>query len=501
MSPLSWMLGLALVLLDPDEVKLEAPVIASVWEAAKEQSSRPLPEVIYVARVPLKVQVLGLELKDEVKIYLDDNQRPDLLNGMKKHEKEGVVLQLRGLPAKKPIVSQELKISYTRGKQPSKASNAVKIKVVYPAPPGILGVSDEAGEDFRPLNEARKFTVRNNKVWLKIDEPGGGDVKARIGGRVLPGVTPKQGVITIDCSTWHPAVYQLTVSVVDEGYESDDSTPVWIDYAPSRIPAVPKKKPKKEEMPDTTRGHRPEEQIEAALPPPPAPPRAIPVHFRKRTDESFNLLPLVQEVPAPKQGEGAYPDGTTPSPRLPPSLAFEAFLRGLPLYDARFDAPAHFPLPQFGLLGERLDGDGAMIYEGMHFVATPDGQYEVSFTVSVPSMPVTLRIQLFVTDPRGRTFSLTLPPVALAPDPNFAGNYVGRSFQVRHAGHSRLIALAFPGLCDCTLSRQGTARFGSWPDGINTFGLFRPSIVVTTDTATAPIAAPPSDTTMGGTAP
>src|SRR5205085_12360747 len=97
--------------------------------------------------------------------------------------------------------------------------------------------------------------------------------------------------------------------------------------------------------------------------------------------------------------------------------------------------------------------------------------HEVVLTVSTPAMPVTVRLQLLAVSPPAQQFTLTLPPIALKPDPRFEGNYLGEAFQVRHVGYSRQVKDHFKELEEgrYQFTRRGTARFGSWPDGINRF--------------------------------
>ncbi len=192
-----------------------------------------------------------------------------------------------------------------------------------------------------------------------------------------------------------------------------------------------------------------------------------PIYFQPRPDLAFFQLPSVRPVPEPERSiAGAeeranYGNGEK-------SLEKEALMQSMPTYSARFDVPAHFPYPRFAPNGAPMPDEGAIIYEGMRLLATPDGQYEIEFTVTISKMPVTLRMQLIAEGP-GCVFPLTLPPISIRPSPDFEGNYVGESFQVRLAGHSRLIAKNFFALEQYTFSRQGTARFGSWPDGINKY--------------------------------
>ncbi len=217
----------------------------------------------------------------------------------------------------------------------------------------------------------------------------------------------------------------------------------------------------------------PKEEAPSPLPSPPSPAtpsaqrQAIALQLCKST-EAFPLMPLVRVVPEPgaeerdREGEATEEELN----RLEPWAHF----RGIPLYDARFDGAAHFPLPQFGLIpGERLYEEGAVVYEGMRFLAAADGHYEVQFTVSIPAMPVTLRLQLAVTDPLGRAFVITLPPIAIVPERSFRGNYVGSAWQVVCVGWSRPVGQHFAELAHARILRSGAARFGSWPEGMNTF--------------------------------
>ena len=163
-------------------------------------------------------------------------------------------------------------------------------------------------------------------------------------------------------------------------------------------------------------------------------------------------------------------------------------------FNARFAQPAHFPIPRFGPYGECATTDGVVIYEGMRFAATRDGQYDVSFTTSVPGMPVMLRLQLVFAGTEGCAYTLTLPPIAINPPLKFNGNNPGNPFQVHHAGYSHMVAEHFGDLAYTTVARQGTARFGSWPEGINQFEAASQYPVATPSEASAPAMAPDSAT-------
>src|SRR5438105_3237012 len=98
-----------------------------------------------------------------------------------------------------------------------------------------------------------------------------------------------------------------------------------------------------------------------------------------------------------------------------------------------------------------------------------DGRYQLSFTTSPPATAVTLRLQLVFASLEHGAFSLTIPAVAINPPMKFHGNYPGSSFQVHFAGHSPSVARCFDKLDKMAPSRRGTARFGSWPEGINQY--------------------------------
>jgi hypothetical protein len=83
---------------------------------------------------------------------------------------------------------------------------------------------------------------------------------------------------------------------------------------------------------------------------------------------------------------------------------------------------------------------------------------------------VTLRLQLHLVEPHTvKHFTLTLPPIVIVPERGFNGNYPGETWLVRQNGVSRMVGMMVPDLDSCTVTRQGTARFGSWPEGINDF--------------------------------
>ena len=134
-----------------------------------------------------------------------------------------------------------------------------------------------------------------------------------------------------------------------------------------------------------------------------------------------------------------------------------------PPWVKEFHQAAHFPLPRFAADGSPVIGDGLLVYEGMRFTVYADGTYDLSFTATVPEMPVTIRLQLaFSTDDlQPPKYFITLPPIRLDPKLNTRpGDPTGCTFQVAHRGQSTLfrtkeIAETW------TIRRSGTARFGS----------------------------------------
>ena len=184
---------------------------------------------------------------------------------------------------------------------------------------------------------------------------------------------------------------------------------------------------------------------------------------------SFPTPPVVKQIVQPDLTQSGQ-STTQPSP---PTFKAAAAACGIPLYDARFNGPANFPLPKFGLCGEPHFDDGLVIHEGMSLLVAATGHYEVSFTTSAPDIPVTLRIQLVLGDQLGRHLTLTLLPIVISPDRYFTGNYLGDPYQVTLRGYSKPLGLLFPSLCNQSVIRQGTARFGSWPEGSGDFPPFQ----------------------------
>lgn len=141
-----------------------------------------------------------------------------------------------------------------------------------------------------------------------------------------------------------------------------------------------------------------------------------------------------------------------------------------------FSSAAFIEYPRFTLDGERVPGNGLIIYEGMQLVVDPDsGKYDLTFTVTLPEMPANLRLQLVFRNKTGEAYTLTLPPIRLEPKRDAkAGDPAGWTYNVSHRGYSTLfrtvkspVHRAADGehpaqiTSAWTLSRSGTARFGT----------------------------------------
>lgn len=136
-------------------------------------------------------------------------------------------------------------------------------------------------------------------------------------------------------------------------------------------------------------------------------------------------------------------------------------------YDYRFDAPAHFPLPAFGIRGEESSRDGAIIYEGMRFAVREDGRYQVRFVVGTPAIPVTMCLQLIVEDEGTQNhYTLTLPPISI-PEPDKPQHLSqqrkvqqvhGNVQTVHHEGYLPVLTQPLSNIR--VVRRTGSARFG-----------------------------------------
>jgi len=139
------------------------------------------------------------------------------------------------------------------------------------------------------------------------------------------------------------------------------------------------------------------------------------------------------------------------------------------ILDYRFDHPARFPLPAWGLNGEYLERPGVLIYEGMRLVIRPDGRYQVRFTIGTPAMPVTLQIQFDLADQcTGQAYTLTLPPITIPPESKPAaatGEQAPKAAcenlqTIHHEGYLPILDGYPQSESVHVMRRTGTARFG-----------------------------------------
>lgn len=147
-----------------------------------------------------------------------------------------------------------------------------------------------------------------------------------------------------------------------------------------------------------------------------------------------------------------------------------------------FHQAAQFPLPRFASDATPVVADGLLIYEGMRLTVYPEnGDYELTFTATIPDMPVTVRLQLVFAEPEqgpvlvppkatgllvrpALSHRITLPPIRLEPRANARpGDPTAMTFQVTHRGSSTLFRKTSLQKIDSnwTVQRIGTARFGT----------------------------------------
>lgn len=149
-----------------------------------------------------------------------------------------------------------------------------------------------------------------------------------------------------------------------------------------------------------------------------------------------------------------------------------------------FHTAARFNVPRFDQNQEPMEGDALVIYEGMKLtVNETTGVYDVSFTATVPTRPVTVRLQLvFKENPQGNAITITLPPIRLENDESLSpGDNSGKTLRVQHRGMSELFMHKTIESSDLTkpkflgelphpkfpinqtwqIQRKGSARFGS----------------------------------------
>jgi hypothetical protein len=440
----------------------EVPVIQSLWEAREPEP--PTPRVTpQVAKGPLFLRVWGLRPDESVTVLCDDKElggpcKGDLDRSQPFHSVLRVPTLSRGKHA--------LRVAYRRGNR--RFTKAVEFEVGFPRPPTIDTVYEGKAAAALEGEPSKQWTVvKSNDVKVGVAgvEPGDVVVIYREGenkrsdtasakridlplkDKLVKGdnrLTAKLERKDAD-GTWDASGASNVVNVVFSEPPSKQA-PLAADKAPDKSPAPAADKPL-----------APAPALNDAGPPP------GPVFCR--TPDTFSHRPLVQRVPSLRDDRGATGHGDLIEP---PSLEVLAQASGLLLWKFRFDGAANVPIPVFGLQGEPDYEEGAIIYEGMRLVVAQDGRYEVRFNLSTPAMTTVLRLQLTVLDRAGRPVVLTLPPITAGYNDDFHKVFWRQQWFVYHAGHSDALAEAFAGLC--SVSRSGTARFGSRPIEINPGG-------------------------------
>ncbi|MCY2987480.1 MAG: hypothetical protein NTY19_06405 [Planctomycetota bacterium] len=128
-----------------------------------------------------------------------------------------------------------------------------------------------------------------------------------------------------------------------------------------------------------------------------------------------------------------------------------------------FASTAHFPMREFGVRGEVLDRDGAVIYEDMKFSFDREGNYNVCFTIGTPAVPTTLQLRLLIQATSGGPwYTVTLQPIEFQPTKGTDGKFsprISRNYVVE--GRSEILRRCYGEMGqDATIRREGTARFG-----------------------------------------
>ena len=101
----------------------------------------------------------------------------------------------------------------------------------------------------------------------------------------------------------------------------------------------------------------------------------VPPVSRGRTADAFARLPSVQPVPRADDPQRTPADLTAPAQEDLYPLEHLAAAEGRPVFDARFDGPAHFPLPQFGNFRKSFTHAGRAMDAGFHVLVFPEGRH------------------------------------------------------------------------------------------------------------------------------
>jgi len=197
-----------------------------------------------------------------------------------------------------------------------------------------------------------------------------------------------------------------------------------------------------------------------------------------REAEHASAGEAVDENGAPKpsgtNGTPPQPESvTTPQPEADASQANIHFMEALvpppsPFY---FASAAYFPIRDFGLRGEVIDRQGAIIHEDMKFSFDHNGNYRLEFALSTPAVPVTIRLQLLVQPATGAPwYTITLPPMQFRPEEARSGladkqdcNPEDCTMQYNRfcSGRSEILRRCYTQMgTSATIRREGTARFG-----------------------------------------
>jgi len=134
-----------------------------------------------------------------------------------------------------------------------------------------------------------------------------------------------------------------------------------------------------------------------------------------------------------------------------------------PLSPFYFASAAYFPIRQFGVQGQVLEREGAVIYEDMAFSFDREGNYNVRFTVGTPAVPTTIQLRFLIQPcPGGPWYTITLEPIGFPPTKIADGKYTPSVFR-NHVveGQSEVLRRCYGEMGqNATIRREGTARFG-----------------------------------------
>jgi len=136
-----------------------------------------------------------------------------------------------------------------------------------------------------------------------------------------------------------------------------------------------------------------------------------------------------------------------------------------------FASAAYFPIRNFGLRGEVIDSERAVIYEDMRFSFDREGNYALEFALSTPAVPATIRMQLLVQPSTGAPwYTITLPPMRFKPELGERSAGCSQStdpkqcevlYNHKCSGRSEILRRCYPQMAgDATIRREATARFG-----------------------------------------